>query len=840
MDLNADLVGICNLMRSHLEIRNRSYMKTIYRDCFLGSDAIDFLVTQGLVDTRQDAIEMCTRMIQKKLLRHISDSQTFKDGYSYYIFAEDYAESALLANCNAGNGNGIHYGQGGCKWSFAPHTAHNSYVLDISLAEEIERAVAGASVEARALAISKLRQRVREQASLEAPDWNLVQSSEVNGVNICVYNRTRPRGDLQNTKMTGKIAESPRECIRGIINFERRRQWERMFEDGVVVEPIDIGERYPAPIFDDDTTANEGAGNFDPEDILAGIPFAPAPSGLAPKFLNLPETAAPQTPQPALARKTDDVFAFLQTVDLNGIPRDMAIGFLNDPERQHALSYLRKQMLESAPDDCVLCREPFHSSADYRFCPCCASICCATCMSKRVFEVVSRQVVSVCVHCYRESSRIRQPPDVVKDESHVDETLRGKWWRPEDLGIPDYSDGLKTTSNPTPPIQEGDDDPDRLTVDLTRKNISPFVRSLFANKDEEGNTNLEKSEAPSSQHNYSEGLDTADEMFGIDELDENFRATDFLETTEDFNDQSRNSTIPNVTAEETKSPNPNPEPASASEPVRTARCKKCGEVISRNVEEIERHMDECVGLLREREEGEVRSYSKGEKHEGPSKILGGIPRKLELEKYATRIIYHTARTHSKLFRPREVCALQDCFVDRDGIWYSYEISVRHCDVQGIKGYTTAEVLLLLHAARPIPGNKDFCDITIISQVDSRTKAPKWLLSLTEEGGGRITAPRKMDLVRELKASGNLKDILNKKGTDGADDDAKVSLNDFELLTVLGRGGFGKVMQVRHKATNKIYAMKILKKSELQRRRQVTRPNPPFSHFQEIIFFFFFY
>jgi hypothetical protein len=858
MDLNADLHGICGLMRSHIEIRNRSWMKTVYRDCFLGSDAIDFLVTQGLVETRQEAVEMCNKMISKKLLRHISDSTSFKDGYNYYIFAEDNSESALLANCNAGNGNGIHYGKGGCKWSFAPHTAHNSYVLDIALAEEIERAVAGASVEARALAISKLRQRVREQASVDAPDWNLVQSSEVNGVNICVYNRSRPRGDLQNTKMTGKIAESPRECIRGIMNFERRRQWERMFEDGVVVEPIDIGERYPAPIFADDATVQEGNGATpnDPDDLLAGIPYAPAPSGHAPKFLNLPDTPAAPASQPAFARKTDDVVTFLQTVDLTGIPRDMAIGFLNDPERQHALSHLRKQMLESCPEDCVLCREPFHSSADYRFCPCCASICCGTCMSKRVFEVVSRQAVSVCVHCYRESSRIRQPPDVVKDESHVDENLRGKWWRPEDLGIPDYSDGLKSPENPLPTDGGaggevcGEDDPDRLTVDLTRKNISPFVRSLFANRDEvESDNNHGKPEAhmPSSLQNYSEGLDTADEMFdAIDEMEQNFRTTEFLEEEGTAAAAAGvGATEGNLKSDGTEVTSTNTAPpgagtggggGAATEPIRTARCKKCGEVISRNVEEIEQHMDECVGLMRAREAGEVRTHSESiggvagagaGAGGGPSKVLGGITRKLELEKNATRIIYHTARTHSKLFRPREVCALQDCFIDSEGVWYSYEISVRHCDVQGITGYATAEILLLLHAARPIAGNKDVCDITIISQVDSRTKAPKWLISLTEEGGGRITAPRKMDLVRELKASGNLKDILGKKGGaggggDGADDDAKVSLNDFELMAVLGRGGFGKVMQVRHKETDKIYAMKILKKSELQRRRQVER------------------
>ena len=35
--------------------------------------------------------------------------------------------------------------------------------------------------------------------------------------------------------------------------------------------------------------------------------------------------------------------------------------------------------------------------------------------------------------------------------------------------------------------------------------------------------------------------------------------------------------------------------------------------------------------------------------------------------------------------------------------------------------------------------------------------------------------------------------------------------------------FGKVMQVKHKQSGAIYAMKILKKTELRRRRQVNLP-----------------
>lgn len=106
-------------------------------------------------------------------------------------------------------------GHGGCKWSFCPHTAHNSYVLDIALAEEIERAVAGASVEARLHAISKLRTRVREQAESDAPDWNLTQTTTVNKTVISVFQRKRPRGDWKNIKMTGMVGESPVGFVKG-------------------------------------------------------------------------------------------------------------------------------------------------------------------------------------------------------------------------------------------------------------------------------------------------------------------------------------------------------------------------------------------------------------------------------------------------------------------------------------------------------------------------------------------------------------------------------------------------------------------------------------------------
>jgi len=50
---------------------------------------------------------------------------------------------------------------------------------------------------------------------------------------------------------------------------------------------------------------------------------------------------------------------------------------------------------------------------------------------------------------------------------------------------------------------------------------------------------------------------------------------------------------------------------------------------------------------------------------------------------------------------------------------------------------------------------------------------------------------------------------------------KVGKEDFDLMCVIGRGSFGKVMQVRHKMTNQIYAMKVMRKDAIIAKNQVT-------------------
>lgn len=49
---------------------------------------------------------------------------------------------------------------------------------------------------------------------------------------------------------------------------------------------------------------------------------------------------------------------------------------------------------------------------------------------------------------------------------------------------------------------------------------------------------------------------------------------------------------------------------------------------------------------------------------------------------------------------------------------------------------------------------------------------------------------------------------------------KLKIEDFELLKVVGKGSFGKVMQVRKKDTNRIYALKTIRKAHIISRSEV--------------------
>ena len=65
-------------------------MKRVHRDCFIASEMVDFLVVQGLAESRKKAVEIGRLAVEKKLICQVlTGISSFCDSYHYYRFTED-------------------------------------------------------------------------------------------------------------------------------------------------------------------------------------------------------------------------------------------------------------------------------------------------------------------------------------------------------------------------------------------------------------------------------------------------------------------------------------------------------------------------------------------------------------------------------------------------------------------------------------------------------------------------------------------------------------------------------------------------------------------------------
>jgi hypothetical protein len=152
-----------------------------------------------------------------------------------------------------------------------------------------------------------------------------------------------------------------------------------------------------------------------------------------------------------------------------------------------------------------------------------------------------------------------------------------------------------------------------------------------------------------------------------------------------------------------------------------------------------------------------------------------------------------------------------CFVDVQYIAYKKYMEKEGKDAKSAKG-------------KPAKATK--LGITYISQSDLKEKAVTKAMAKLHTQDDIRKRKEALMATRTEDASGDGDDDEKGPSPDDAElpplleGKEKVSLTDFDLLKVLGRGSFGKVMQVRKKTDGKIYAMKILKKRAIIARNQV--------------------
>ncbi|XP_078697092.1 DEP domain-containing mTOR-interacting protein-like [Branchiostoma floridae x Branchiostoma belcheri] len=68
-----------------------------YPDAFLGVDMLTWLVKEKEVQSRHEAVSICREMLERNIIRHVSDDHHFKDGQYLYQFKQDFTRQYRLS-----------------------------------------------------------------------------------------------------------------------------------------------------------------------------------------------------------------------------------------------------------------------------------------------------------------------------------------------------------------------------------------------------------------------------------------------------------------------------------------------------------------------------------------------------------------------------------------------------------------------------------------------------------------------------------------------------------------------------------------------------------------------
>jgi hypothetical protein len=71
-----------------VKIKDRRYRLRTYSQCFVGSEAVDWIRDRFLI-SRAEAIQLGQRLMDAKHIHHVVDDHEFKDGYFFYRFYWD-------------------------------------------------------------------------------------------------------------------------------------------------------------------------------------------------------------------------------------------------------------------------------------------------------------------------------------------------------------------------------------------------------------------------------------------------------------------------------------------------------------------------------------------------------------------------------------------------------------------------------------------------------------------------------------------------------------------------------------------------------------------------------
>lgn len=89
--------------RNNVLVQDRKYRLKTYKQCFVGAEAVDYLIESGVATSRDDAVQV-GRALQKNLFlfEHVTRDHDFADDGLYYRFMEENERGGLSENIETG------------------------------------------------------------------------------------------------------------------------------------------------------------------------------------------------------------------------------------------------------------------------------------------------------------------------------------------------------------------------------------------------------------------------------------------------------------------------------------------------------------------------------------------------------------------------------------------------------------------------------------------------------------------------------------------------------------------------------------------------------------------
>lgn len=101
--LTSSLEAIADSFRDGVDVRDRKYLLKTYKNCFVGQEAVTFLVSSGHAETREDAVALGRALeAQARLFEHVTRDHAFKDENLYYHFVDEKRRGKVAHNETTG------------------------------------------------------------------------------------------------------------------------------------------------------------------------------------------------------------------------------------------------------------------------------------------------------------------------------------------------------------------------------------------------------------------------------------------------------------------------------------------------------------------------------------------------------------------------------------------------------------------------------------------------------------------------------------------------------------------------------------------------------------------